>query len=111
MANKKKEKSSTLVPIVIMGQTYNVRAEEDSAYLEELARFVDTKMKTIAESTGTRDALKLAILAALNVADEFFKLEREHREAGQDLDASVDDMVKTLEDSLREPTTTSPAVS
>ena len=87
-----------------MGQTYKVRAEEDSVYLQELARFVDTKMKTIAKSAGTQDSLKLAILAALNVADEFFKLERKHREAGQDMDASVDEMLKLLEVSLREPT-------
>ena len=80
-----------------MGQTYKVRAEEDSVYLQELARFVDTKMKTIAKSAGTQDSLKLAILAALNVADEFFKLERKPREAGQDMDASVDEMLKLLE--------------
>ncbi len=70
------KKEGSLVPVVIFGQTYSVRADEDGSYIEELARYVDTKMRTLAESTGTSDSLKVAVLAALNIADEFFKLEQ-----------------------------------
>ena len=101
---------STLVPVVIMGQTYKVRAEEDVAYIEELARFVDTKMRTIADATGTSESLKIAILAALNIADELFKAEERERLSDEDLANRVDELVKTLEKSLKEPTQTSPAI-
>lgn len=101
---------SSLVPVVIMGQTYKVRADEDVAYIEELARFVDTKMRTIAETTGTADSLKVAILAALNIADELFKAEERERRDDEEITNRVDELVKTLEKTLREPTQTSPAV-
>ena len=103
------KKDSSLVPVVIFGQTYQVRAEENSAYIADLARYVDTKMKTIAESTGTADALKVAILAALNIADEFFKLEEAREASRAELLSTADEVLGVLEDSLREPTETSPA--
>lgn len=101
---------SSLVPVVIMGETYKVRAEEDVAYIEELARFVDTKMRTIGDATGTSESLKVAILAALNIADELFKAEQRESSSDEELTARVDELVKTLERSLREPTQTSPAI-
>ena len=98
---------SSLVPVVIMGQTYKVRAEENAAYLEELARFVDTKMATIAEASRHAEPLKVAILAALNIADEFFKAEETGREVDEDLARRTSELAKILEASLREPTKTS----
>lgn len=107
---KAQKKEANLVPITVFGQTYSVRAEEDSAYIESIARYVDTKMRTLAESTGTTDSLKVAVLAALNIADEFFKLEDEHRAAEAELAATTEELSKALDESLREPTQTSPAL-
>ena len=59
------------------------------AYIEELARFVDTKMRTIGDATGTSEPLKVAILAALNIADELFKAEERERTSDDDLAESV----------------------
>ena len=105
MANNKK-KDPSLVPVVIFGQTYKVRGEENVAYIEELARYVDTKMRTIADSTGAGDALKVAILAALNIADEFFKVEEGLRSDDREIIATAKELVSELEDSLREPSQT-----
>jgi cell division protein ZapA len=110
MSAAKKSDDSSLVPVLIMGQTYKVRAEEDVAYIEELARFVDTKMRTIGDATGTSEPLKVAILAALNIADELFKAEERERTSDDDLAESVEELAKALDDSLREPTQTSPAL-
>lgn len=104
-----KTKDSSLVPVVIFGQTYKVRAEENSAYIEDLARFVDTKMKTIAESTGTSEALKVAILAALNIADELLKLEEAQEASRSKVVATTEEVLEALDVALREPTKTSPA--
>ncbi len=57
-------------PVTIFGRTYQLRGETDPAYLEELAAEVDRRMKEVADATGTADTLKVAILAALNIADE-----------------------------------------
>ena len=100
---------SALVPVVIFGQTYNVRAEEEFEYVEELAQFVDTKMREIADVTGTREASKIAILAALNVADELRKLQASVQEDEERVTKAASEMIEELTESLREPTETSPA--
>ncbi|HYV84436.1 MAG TPA: cell division protein ZapA [Patescibacteria group bacterium] len=62
--------SSHLVQVEIYGQSYNLRGEGATAYLQELASYVDRRMREVAEATATVDSLKVAILAALNIADE-----------------------------------------
>src|SRR5690349_25167803 len=68
---------STIVEI--FGQSYNVRGDGDPNYLAELARFVDSRMREVAAQVATVDPVKIAILAALNIADEFsrFRKQRE----------------------------------
>lgn len=107
----KDKREESLVPVTIFGETYNVRADEDGSYIEELARYVDTKMRTLAESTGTSSPLKVAVLAALNIADEFFKLEQSQKSGEAEIAATTEELLKALDESLREPTQTSPALS
>lgn len=59
--------------VEIYGQNYTVRGEGDPAYLTELARFVDTRMREVASEVSTVDPVKIAILAALNIADELHR--------------------------------------
>jgi hypothetical protein len=63
---------SESTPVTIFGKTYHLRGDGDPDYLAELAAEVDKRMRAVAESTGTADTLKIAILAALNLADESF---------------------------------------
>ena len=67
--------------VEIFGQTYNVRGEGDPNYLAELARFVDSRMRDVAAEVATIDALKIAILAALNIADEFSRYRKAREDA------------------------------
>jgi cell division protein ZapA len=62
-----------LVPVTIYGQTYSLRADEDPAYVETLADFVDGRVREVAEKTRTADTGKIFILAALNIADELHR--------------------------------------
>jgi cell division protein ZapA len=70
---------STMVEI--FGQTYNVRGEGDPDYLTELARFVDSRMREVAAQVATVDPVKIAILAALNIADEFSRYRKQRESA------------------------------
>ena len=67
--------------VEIFGQTYNVRGEGDPDYLMELARLVDTRMREVAGQVATVDPLKIAILAALNIADEFSRYRKRRDES------------------------------
>lgn len=67
--------------VEIFGQTYNVRGEGDPDYLLELARFVDSRMRDVAAQVATIDPMKIAILAALNIADEFSRYRKQREDA------------------------------
>ena len=56
--------------IEIYDQIYNVNADGNEDYLRELAAYVDGKMRSVADATHMVDSLKVAVLAALNIADE-----------------------------------------
>jgi cell division protein ZapA len=64
--------------VEIYGQVYHVRGEGDPAYLTELARFVDSRMREVAAKATIVDPLKIAILAALNIADELSQARERH---------------------------------
>jgi len=72
---------STTTSVEIFGQSYNVRGEGDPDYLTELARFVDSRMREVAAQVSTVDPVKIAILAALNIADEFSRFRKERDSA------------------------------
>jgi cell division protein ZapA len=88
------------VKIEIYDQTYNVQAEGDEAYLKELARFVDGKMRTIAEATRMVDSLRVAVLAALNIADELYALRKRQEELEGPLRKRVERCVTLVERAL-----------
>ena len=68
-----------MTQVEIFGQTYSVRAEGESGYIHDLARFVDSRMKEVAEKTATVDTTKIAILAALNISDDLYQVEKKRR--------------------------------
>ncbi len=88
------EKGS-LVQVEIFGQTYSVKAGGDAAYVQRLAKFVDEEMKDVSRASGAVDSVRIAVLAALNLADECFRL----RQEGEDkhaTGASLDDRAMRL---------------
>jgi len=63
------------VRVEIFDQAYNLRGS-DPAYILKLADYVDSKMRAVAEATNTIDTARLAVLAALNIADEYHLLHK-----------------------------------
>ena len=66
----------SLVQVEIFGQSYSLRAGEDPAYLEGIATLVDRHMKDVAQATGAVDSVRVAVLAALNIADELMQAKK-----------------------------------
>ncbi len=65
--------SATTTPVEIFGEVYHVRGNDENGYLQGLADLVDRKMREVAEHVKTSDKGRIAILAALNLADELFQ--------------------------------------
>jgi cell division protein ZapA len=78
------EPTSRIVTVDIHGQRYPIKSSLDAAYVAELAAYVDQKMKLALQECPSGDTLKVAVLAALNIADEYFRAgdEVDDRQAG-----------------------------
>jgi len=74
---------SRVVHVEIHGQRYPVRSTLEQAYVAELAAYVDEKMRLAMRECPQGDSLKIAVLAALNIADEFFRA-RDDMRSGHD---------------------------
>lgn len=78
IGNKPKSEGSNgaaqSIRVEIYNQTYNIRSDGDNEYILRLAEYVDSKMREISSGTLTVDSLKVAILAALHIADEYHRL-------------------------------------
>jgi cell division protein ZapA len=62
-----------VIPVEICGQRYPIRTTLDAEYVGRLAAYVDERMRTAAEAAPTGDLVRLAVLTALNIADELFR--------------------------------------
>ena len=61
---------SNRVKVEIYGQSYTLSGDLDDNYVQKLARYVDEKMNAVAEATHTVDSVRVAVLAAMAIADE-----------------------------------------
>ena len=94
------DRRGSVTQVEIFGQTYNVRAEGDSTYIHDLARFVDSRMKEVAERTATVDTTKIAILAALNISDDLYQREKTKKDNPSDAIARAERLIQKLDAAL-----------
>lgn len=73
---------SNRVKVEIYGQSYALSGDLDENYVQKLARYVDEKMNAVAEATHTVDSVRVAVLAAMAIADELHTRQHEtgHRD-------------------------------
>lgn len=82
--------------VKIHNQTYHIR-NEDPDRVGRLAAFLDERMREVASQTATVDSLKVAILAALNLADDYFVLREELDSRQESLRARVRGMIDRID--------------
>lgn len=79
MSQELQEDKKQSIKVNIYGQEYPIKSDADATYVQQIAEYVDRKMKEVAEKVPARIHSQLAVLAALHIADELFK-EREDKE-------------------------------
>jgi cell division protein ZapA len=89
------------IRVEIYDQVYNLRGV-DAEYILRLAEFVDTKMRSVAEQTSTVDSLRLAVLAALNIADEYHILKKKYELLGGEYQKRAGALAGALDEVLEE---------
>jgi cell division protein ZapA len=99
-----RDASNTSVRVEIFDTAYNLRGS-DPEYIIKLADYVDGKMRAVSEQTSTVDSVRLAVLAALNIADEYHLLKRKldtNTGSGSDYQQRAHQLANALDEVLSE---------
>jgi cell division protein ZapA len=88
--------------VEIFGTRLGLRSDGDAARLEELARFVDSRMREVADRSSSVDTVKIAVLTALNIADELFQERETDQDARQErLEEQAERLVNKIEEAMK----------
>jgi cell division protein ZapA len=96
-----KDAQNGSVRVEIFDQAYNLRGS-DPEHILKLAEYVDAKMRAVAEATNTIDTVRLAVLAALNIADEYHLLRRKQDNGSMDYQKRAHVLASALDEVLTE---------
>ncbi len=89
-----------VVTVDIAGQRYPIRSGLDPAYVVELAAYVDKKMRSASDNAPASDMLGLAVLVALNIADEYFRARQQQSSSHGELNERALQLEKIVDDAL-----------
>ncbi len=85
------------VQVEIFGQMYNIKGKDDPSYIRDLAAFIDAKMKEVQKGTGTIDPHRVAILTALTISDELYRLRAENATLGAATEKALQRLLRLTE--------------
>lgn len=88
------------IEVEIYGQRYTIKGEADEQYVQKLAAFVDGHMRQVGKGMKTATLSKLAVLAAINIADELFQAERLREREEADVERRVLSLLDTIEEQI-----------
>jgi cell division protein ZapA len=86
--------------IEVYGHRYTIRGEAGESYVRELAKQVDERMRTLAAKMKNVTALQLAVLTAINLADELNQATKQHDQHAEDMNRRAACLIATIEQSL-----------
>ena len=89
-----------VVHVEVYGQKYPIKTVLDPQYVEQLATFVESRMEMASKISPSSDAVGLAILAALNITDEFFRTRTELTNSSGSLTARAEALEKMVDQAL-----------
>jgi cell division protein ZapA len=91
------------VEVEIFGQTFRVAAGDTTpAYIQQLADYVDERMRALAPATKAMPLTRMAILAALNIADDLFKLRDHYEQSSHLLNTKTDHLIALVQEHFPE---------
>ena len=88
---------TSVTSVQVFGQEYKIRGFEDRSYVERVAGYVDERMKELARNSSSLPQERLAVLAALNIADELMQEARKSAETLLSIEKRTDEMIARLD--------------
>ncbi len=91
------------IRVEIYDESYHLRGS-DPAYIQRLAEVVDAKMRAVAQHTATVDSLRVAVLAAINIVDDYYQLKRKYDAIEGEYTARANHLGRALDTAINEMT-------
>ncbi len=88
------------IEVEVFGQRFSLQGEGEEEYFHKIAGFVDEQMRTLAQQSKTSTPTTLAILAAINIADQLFKKEHQQQSGDAEIDRRAQHLLETIEKHL-----------
>jgi len=83
--------------VSIMGQKFMLRSDSDDGYVQKVAKYVDGKIDEVVQNTKSVASLNVAILAAMNIADEYLKYQNQNTSKLADIEKRISDLVELID--------------
>jgi len=87
-----------ITTVTIFGRDYKIKGIADENYILEMAKFVDMKMRELSNNAQLPSTERVAILTALNIADELFQEKRKTSEAFSSVEERADQLMTLLDE-------------
>ena len=93
--------NDSFVRVTIFGQDYTVKAPADSTYIQSIAKFVDEKMREVQQGlSDPQSTTRIAMLAAINIADEYFAMRNDKEQFSSDIEGKVQSIIELVDEEL-----------
>ena len=90
-------KKERLVEIKLFGQTYTVKTDAEEHHIHAVAQYVNEKMEEILKKTRSVSTLNVAILTALNIADDLLREKEKRRMLLQEIETKSKDLAEKID--------------
>jgi cell division protein ZapA len=90
-----------VIRVEILGREYVVKSDEGEERVKKIAQYVNQKIKEISESTQTVSTMNAAILAAMNIANEYFQILEEKKNYRQDYESKAEHLIALIDDRIK----------
>lgn len=97
MEEGQKARSTT---VEIFGNVYRIKGDADPEYIQKLSKYLDAQMREVAKGSPTISLPQVAILAAMNIADELYKARSDNSKKYSDIEEKATRMIKLIDDEL-----------
>ena len=85
------------IRVNIGGLEYALRSNADPQHVQAVAEYVDKKMRQLSENSSVKSQLKIAVLTALNIADEYFRLKARHENLLREIESTSEEITENLD--------------
>ncbi|MFT5366898.1 MAG: cell division protein ZapA [Candidatus Latescibacterota bacterium] len=91
-----------VVRVQIFGSEYQIASDTNAEQTREVARYIDRKMREVANNLSLRSVSKIAVLTAVNLADELFKAQNEGQKMEQMATERALKLARSVDQPIRE---------